>query len=305
MAGHTFERTRLWQGAFLPQGDAEDAHRQRLQTALERFRERVGHLLTFIPADMRHYTVHDLSHLDALWEIAELIVGDDFPLNPAEAFVLGGAILLHDAGMTVAAYPGGVGELRSTREWQDAYALISRSPSGVEKSAEEQELELAAATTNALRLLHARKAEELAVQPWRYPAKADQTFLLEDSDLRNHYGALIGKIAHSHHWDVQLVCKQLASPLGAFGEMPVEWTVDAIKVALLLRCADAAHIDHRRAPRLLLTLTRPTGISRAHWQFQSKLSKPQIIDRKLLYTSSSASKLRTPMLGSFAGTSSG
>ena len=60
---------------------------------------------------MRDYTVHDLSHLDALWEMADLIVGTNFILNPAEAFVFGVAVLLHDAGMTVAAYPGGMEEL--------------------------------------------------------------------------------------------------------------------------------------------------------------------------------------------------
>jgi hypothetical protein len=232
MSGQTFERTHLWQQAFSLRGDSDDAHRKRLREALERFRERVGHLLSFIPVDMREYTVHDLSHLDALWEIASLIAGDDFLLNPAEAFVFGGAVLLHDAAMTVAAYPGGLDELIATLEWRDAFALASRAdPTDQFKMPSEVAVKLA--TINALRLLHAKRAEQLALQAWRFPNGAEEQYLCEDSELRNHYGALIGKIAHSHHWDVHSVNTQLSSPLGAFGEMPVAWVVDPIKVALL------------------------------------------------------------------------
>jgi hypothetical protein len=69
--------------------------------------------------------------------------------------------------------------------------------------------------------------------------------------------------------------------------LPPEWSVDPVKVALLLRCADAAHLDQRRAPRFLFTLTNPKGISNLHWKFQTKLAKPQLTEGKLLYTSSS------------------
>ncbi|MBA2593659.1 MAG: hypothetical protein M3495_02490 [Pseudomonadota bacterium] len=49
-------------------------------------------------------TVHDITHLDALWRVADQIAGPDYPINPAEAFVLGGAFLLHDAAHVMAGH---------------------------------------------------------------------------------------------------------------------------------------------------------------------------------------------------------
>ena len=114
---------------------------------------------------------------------------------------------------------------------------------------------------------------------------------MKTSDLRAYYGSLIGQIAHSHNWNVHILTQKFASTLGAFGGMPAKWTVDAIKVALLLRCEDAAHIDHRRAPRFLLALSKPTGIAFTYWSFQTKLAKSHLNNNKLIYTSTSAFSL--------------
>jgi hypothetical protein len=56
---------------------------------------------------------------------------------------------------------------------------------------------------------------------------------------------------------------------------PADWEVDALKLAFLLRTADAAHIDDRRAPWFLFALRRPEGISEDHWRFQAKLGQPK------------------------------
>jgi Histidine kinase-, DNA gyrase B-, and HSP90-like ATPase len=48
-----------------------------------------------------------------------------------------------------------------------------------------------------------------------------------------------------------------------------------MKVAFLLRTADAAHIDGARAPWFLFALKKPEGISEKHWRFQSKLGQPR------------------------------
>ncbi|MGT0197381.1 HD domain-containing protein [Burkholderia pyrrocinia] len=281
-------RTSLWQRAFSSRGDSNDKYRERYQSALLRFRERVGSLLTFIPGDMKQYTVHDLSHLDALWEMAELIAGAGFTLNPAEAFVFGGAVLLHDAGMSVAAYPGGLEAIKAMPEWSDSYSwacsTLKVDPGASQVPGEVRDL----AITDVLRKKHAMKADELATQTWSNSLDQAQDYLIEDSDLRSHFGPAIGAIAHSHHWGVRHLLAELQSTLGAFGETPSDWAVDGIKVALLLRCADAAHLDHRRAPRLLFALTQPAGVARTHWTFQAKLAKPQARDGKLLYTSRSA-----------------
>ena len=67
---------------------------------------------------MPDYTVHDIKHLDSLWEMADIIAGE-YPLTPTEAFVFGGAVLLHDAGMALASYPEGLESLKKQKEWKD------------------------------------------------------------------------------------------------------------------------------------------------------------------------------------------
>jgi hypothetical protein len=69
-------------------------------------RKKVEPLVALIPKDIPGLTVHDITHLDALWETGSTIAGGEYPINPAEAYVLGAAILPHDAGMALAAYPG-------------------------------------------------------------------------------------------------------------------------------------------------------------------------------------------------------
>lgn len=283
------ERTNLWSKAFVAVGNGNENFQDRFANAFTRFRERVGALLTFIPSDMKQYTVHDLSHLDALWEMADLIAGTEFVINPAEAFVFGGAVLLHDAGMSVAAYPGGEKDITQLPHWEDSLAWACSVVGVVSPDEDGFTRARALAVTDVLRRNHAKKAEELATQKWTNPNDGAEEYLLEDSDLRAHYGATIGRIANSHHWSIRRVLTDLQPTLGAFGATPHEWSVDCVKIALLLRCADAAHLDHRRAPRFLHTLTRPAGISKLHWNFQSKIAKPQVRDgRQLLYTSRSA-----------------
>ena len=120
-------RSSLWREAFAPrEDDPNQEPRKRLLASLERMRDNVATLITTISADCKDLIVHDVTHLDALWEMASLIAGPDYELNPAEAFVLGGAILLHDAGLSVAAFPGGLSELKRTQDWQDLAAAMLR-----------------------------------------------------------------------------------------------------------------------------------------------------------------------------------
>jgi len=271
-----FEETTLWRSSL----GADDVHVKRLAGALLTARKNVQDLLSGIPGDMKGYTVHDVSHLDALWEIADLIAGPDFQLNPAEAFVFGVSVLLHDSGMSVLAYPGGIDEVVKTDVWGECAASfgvagqdINSIPSGLKSSL----------VTNVLRILHAQQAEKLATQTWSMGSR--HFHLIEDDDLRNHYGPIAGRIAHSHHWDSQSLSLKFSSTLGSFGGMPSSWTIDGVKVATLLRCADAAHIDHRRAPRRLFAMTKPQGLSEVHWNFQSRLAKPYVSNRRLQYSS--------------------
>jgi hypothetical protein len=274
-----FRNTALWQVTLEARpGDPDIEARGRLRESFLDLRHRAASLVTRIAADIRDLTVHDITHLDALWETATLIAGDRFALSPAEAYVLGGAILLHDAAMSLAAFPGGLSDLTGTEEWRDTVALILRSegnePLSTDMIDHPSRDVVAEAIPIVLRALHARQAERLPVTVWPgHDASASSEYLIQDSDLRAYYGRPIGRVAASHWLNVADL-EHLPPILGAGPGLPADWTVDPWKIACVLRVADAAHIDHRRAPRWLRTLLRPGGESGKHWTFQERLGKP-------------------------------
>ena len=289
MAEYEFEASTLWQAAF---GDrAKDRHatpRAALRRKFFDLREKVAFLVAQINKDIPGLTVHDITHLDALWETASLVAGPDFEINPAEAYVLGASILLHDAGMCLVAYPKGLADLRATTEWRDT-VISHLQQLGKEEIPEAMLLDppepvRTVAISEVLRLLHAKRARELPFVEWQNAEDKPEP-LFEDLSLRTFYGTVIGNIAYSHHVSVSQLEALLGNRLGAYASFPSEWTVDPIVIACLLRCADAAHIDERRAPRFLRTLVRPAGLSAAHWNFQSKLAKARIEGDALVYTS--------------------
>ncbi|MFH0792540.1 MAG: ATP-binding protein, partial [bacterium] len=223
-------------------------------------------------------TVHDISHLDALWDTASSVAEGAVNVNPAEAFVLGASILLHDAAMSLAAYPGGLAEVRTTVAWKDAIArlALASEESGSEKIDVENPPDsvVQRIVPDVLRRLHAERAEELAEQAWPM-ADGSQIYLVEDSELRRFYGPTIGQIAHSHWWSVQKLEQEFSEDLGALANRTLN-KVDRVKLACLLRVADALHLDSRRAPRFLRAITNPSGISVLHWSFQERLARPHI-----------------------------
>ena len=116
--------TSLWRSAFEATGaDATQSEQAFFRLHLESMREKAKVLVARIAADMPGYTVHDETHLDAVWDTASLVANPGLTLSPPEGFVFGGAVLLHDAAMTLAAYPGGLAELKTTPAWADATAL--------------------------------------------------------------------------------------------------------------------------------------------------------------------------------------
>ena len=271
--------SKLWQRTLEDPHDGTDPARQRLKTALINMRSRTAELVQLIPGDCKGLTVHDVTHLDALWEMADLIAGDNFPINPAEAFVWGAAVLIHDAGMTIAAYPGGINDLVQTDEWKDI-AFLYLKENGIEPSSlliQSPPFNLRSSIIfSVLRRLHARQAENLVAAQWPLPSTKDSVRLLEDQQLRAAFGHSIGRIASSHHLDISRLTQQLRPSVGAASDTPPAWTVNEVKLACLLRCADAAHMDRRRAPSVAYALTKPEGISSLHWNFQNKMNKPTI-----------------------------
>jgi hypothetical protein len=177
-----FETTRLWQKAFSAHGSvAEERGCERLRSTYRKFWDRAIDLSRTIQNDLPGLTLHDERHFTALWARAALLAGNDFPINPVEAFVFGGAILLHDAGHALATYPGRLDELRQTLQWRDKLAIYLRSPEG-EPATEEA---LAHPPDNitrqvlfdTLRALHADRAIYLAISGVKDPVTGERHYI--------------------------------------------------------------------------------------------------------------------------------
>lgn len=281
----SYKLTTLWKAAFEdPRSDSSPVEQANLASCYEKMRTRASALVAKISSDLPHMTIHDVTHLDALWDMASIAAGDSFDLNPAEAFVFGGSILLHDAAMTLAAFPNGIAELRAQIEWRDLHARYMASvPADDAVMAKEAENR---ATEDALRLLHAKHAENLPTISWVGPHK-EPMFIIEDQQIRNFYGQKIGKVAFSHWWRISKVEEELAGTLGALPGV-TGCTVDLLKVACLLRIADAMHLDQRRAPAFEFALVQPTGTSADHWSFQQRMAMPFVRADALVYTAAPA-----------------
>lgn len=83
---------------------------------------------------------------------------------------------------------------------------------------------------------------------------------------------MIGKISASHHWSIDKVVK-LGTQEPAPSDFPQEWRINPLKIACILRCADAGHIDSGRAPDYLYNLLSLHGVSYNHWTSQNRLSQ--------------------------------
>ncbi len=280
-----YRQSPLWQTAFPELDDDLKTQRNKLATAYEAFRERVKLLVGQIHKDMPALTVQDIGHIDALWWVASEIAGDNYLLNPAEAFVLGGAFLLHDAAHCMAAYPGGIEEIRALPEWREFSAGMTEE----ELTPGKPDFQLV--LFEVLRVLHPRQARNLPALHWSAPGDATPLYLLPHDELRAVYGDAIGRLAESHWWSPHeleaLSQTKITAPVCL---KPATWDVDILKLAVLLRTADAAHLDAERAPRFLLALVQPGGASLAHWQFQSRMNQvkrdPDTARHDLLISSS-------------------
>lgn len=272
------ENTSLWKAAFNKKPkETEEARtaREKLRLALESLRARVADILTKIPEDCKGLTLHDVAHADQLWDVASTICGPAYPINPAEGFVLGAAFLLHDAALTAAAYPGGSKGLKNTILYRDIVTAAAKrknpdfSPSDETLTAADAEYGQTALFA-LLRQLHADRAEKLLDETYEHPILKTR-FTLVDHELLLDLGEVIGQIAASHHWGIKRVDATFGAPYPA-GAAYSDWSIDAVKLACILRAADACAIDERRARIMAFVLENPRGISRDHWLFQANLT---------------------------------
>lgn len=265
-----YTETFLWKHSL---GNKEYQHNMlitQLHDAYDRVHTNAAYVLDKIRVDFPNLTVHDISHVDGLWQVGSVIVGQGYDINPLEGFVLGCAFLLHDAVLSYDA-AGGQEQLRSTLEWKDYFADYEKDLS---LTKEQQQYE---ADFKTIRFLHAKYAEDLYDKLFIRSDKS-KFYIIEDESLRKHLGRIICKIAASHHWNIDKVEKmgtQFSAPSG----FPAEWRINPLKLACILRCADAGHIDSGRAPDYLLKILDLNGVSRDHWIFQNRLSQIDVDTR--------------------------
>lgn len=264
-------------------------HASKLAVCFDGARRQVEILADGIRVVMPELTDHSLDHIDALWDYVGHLHGQS-PLNPAEAFVLGGAILLHDLAMTPAAHPHGFPPPGGELELRDLEAAVFRRRTGRPPTAadlDDLDDDVRSEAERAyLRRHHAQGARALATRPFPPAAGSETlTFVFDDEDLRAHYGPTIGQIAESHWWDHDRLVDELGDepPLAAPVALGQDWPVDRLRLACLLRCADAAHLDRRRADPLRRRLQAPPPGSAEHWDFQARTSGVMVHERRLVY----------------------
>ena len=224
------------------------------------------------------FTDHTIRHMDALWLITEKILTpiEIDALTMAEAFLLAAGFYFHDIGMSYAATDEGRKFLEETLDYA---SVLSQAACDVDT-----EMVKANALAYAIRVHHARIAEEMAVKP--IPGTTE--WLLEPRVIRDQFGAHCGKVAASHHWSIERV----ESELGAKGNAPLAGnrSADLGFVAGVLRLIDYAHINRERASPFERSLRTPLGAESAmHWDAQQNIDGPQRNPQtnELAYASSS------------------
>lgn len=253
----SYQDTSLWKRTL----GKKDKNVTPLRKSFLDARKNAEFLLGKIRKDFPNLTVHDITHVDSLWNVADTIIGNKYPINPLEAYILGIAFLIHDAALSYDTV-GGMNKLQKAIEWQDAYA---DGPGDKDEAEFEKECDFA-----AIRAIHAKEAEKILFQ--LFTKDNGTTFYIIDNDsYRNHFGSLIGKIAASHHWDIDKVESELKKQINPRSEMPNDWKINAQKLACILRCADAGHIDDGRAPDAIYQSLLVNGVSRHHWESQNHL----------------------------------
>jgi hypothetical protein len=220
------------------------------------------------------YTDHSVRHMDALWSVADTILlpTETDQCSIEELFLLCCTFYVHDLGMAIACTNEGIERLRSTAEYK---AALNPKPDADPAVKARDEL---LAIRIAARSLHAEIAQKLTLEP----IPGLNRYLIEDSDMRDKWGDLIGEIAASHQWTLQ----QLEMRLGNREAVPMAdgGIADVGYVACLLRVTDYAHINRERAlqldRRLRLEISEESSL---HWDAQANITGPRRDASQLVY----------------------
>jgi Histidine kinase-, DNA gyrase B-, and HSP90-like ATPase len=258
----SYKETPLWLNTLGTSAPAVEG----LRSAYLAIRENVKLLLGEIGRDAPSLTVHDISHIDALWGVASTLVGPGVSLNPLEGFVLGCSFLFHDAAQCVAAYKPANQQLLKSFSDEEVLLYFRRN--------------------------HASEAKELTTRIFTDNTGREYP-LIESPEVRDWLSGVIGEVAASHGRSLVDVVDKFKVQRNAPSRYPTTWTIDLLLLAGILRCADAAHIDSRRAPAVLGAIREVSKESLPHWQFQARYPPPRISQESLVY--SSTQSFQTPL----------
>jgi len=225
------------------------------------------------------YTDHSIRHMDALWSVADVILTPEEidKCSAQELFLLCCTFYVHDLGMAIACTKEGIERLRSTPEYT---AALGPPIEGDTAAMAKREV---LAIRNAARGLHAEIAQILMLES----IPGLDRYLIEDTDVREKWGNLIGEIAASHHWTLQ----QLELRLGRRGAIPTAdgGSADLAYVACLLRVSDYAHINRERALQLDRRIrSEISQDSSLHWDAQANITGPTRDRSQLVYSCTAA-----------------
>jgi hypothetical protein len=238
------------------------------------------------------FTLHDITHLDELWYTASLLASNQ-RLTPLEAFIFGCGAMVHDLGLSFAAFPNGAAELIASDIWSDIvttqlkYSLgrlpFSHEVAAVNPSGPDSSL-YRSALGEYLRLTHADTVRTLLTTSHSF--NNVQYHLLREEFLQ-HLAEPIAAVASAHRKPIREYEGLFRQVLTEPTFLPESGTCDLLKVACLLRLADSAHVYGNRASDFEAALTRPTGLALEHWAAQNRMGRPTLKGSQLLYTAAS------------------
>ena len=245
-------------------------------------REKAESILEKNKQDFPNLTADSITYVDSFWTVADTIIGKEYPINPLEGYILGIAFLILETSLSYYAV-GGEDKLRNTPEWEDAYAesLGKKDKTDIERDINKD--------FEAICLINENKANKITKV---YSSNVFPSLQIVQEELyRQSLGEIIVKIVASCYWDVDDVESIIKRQNNPISQISNEWGINAFKLACILRCVDAGHIDNGRVPHRLYTSLRNNGVSLERWKSQSGL--PQVkpdkedIDKdtdKLLFT---------------------
>lgn len=286
MEERAFQDCALWRHALTArQGrDPQRPDRARLRNSYLELRSTITPLWAELSEGAPGWLQRDISHTDAMWETASVLCGEAVDPNPAEAYVLGCAFVVHNAAMCLGGYPDGLAAALGAR-WRDLLAdrlvhSTGRWPNPDEIDTAPDEIRHQC-VIEALRRLPAKQAYGLVEQRWRRRPGTDGP-LIADTQLADTYGDLIAQLAWSHWQDTDSLLTELGRTHSAPHWLPADWSVDPVTLACILRVVDAATLDTGRTPSFGHKHHVPSQ-SWGHWP--KHLARPYLQSNKLAFTS--------------------